>query len=131
MKAYLTGDLWREMASSANARTAQLAEGLRAHNRAELLYPVDANMIFCRLPRRDHQTAAGGRCRLLHAGRRSGDGRPRRDDDRPFCHRLVDDRPDQVAPLLCRYCGPKAQPPKHTRQDRQAGLAPRTVRPCR
>lgn len=61
MKAYLTGDLWREMAISANASCTRLAEGLRGHNTAELLYEPQANMIFVNLPRRDHQ-------RLMAAG---------------------------------------------------------------
>lgn len=61
MKAYLTDNLWHDLATSANAATTRLAEGLRGHNRAELAYPVDANIIFCRLPRSDHQ-------KLLAAG---------------------------------------------------------------
>jgi len=61
MKAYLTGDLWREMAISANASCTRLAEGLHGHNTAELLYEPQANMIFVNLPRRDHQ-------RLMAAG---------------------------------------------------------------
>lgn len=63
MLAYLTDDLWLDMARSANARTAQLAKGLRQHNTAELLYPPQANIIFARYPRRDHK-------RLLDAGAR-------------------------------------------------------------
>ena len=99
MKAYLTGDLWREMAVSANATTAQLAEGLRAHNRAEILYPVDANIIFCRLPRSDHQ-------RLLAAGAMfyTWDGDPDvGDPDEMLTARLVTDwsmTADQVARFL-------------------------------
>lgn len=99
MKAYLTGDLWREMAVSANATTAQLAEGLRAHNRAEILYPVDANIIFCRLPRSDHQ-------RLLAAGAMfyTWDGDPDvGDPDEMLTARFVTDwsmTADQVARFL-------------------------------
>jgi len=99
MKAYLTGDLWREMAVSANATTAQLAEGLRAHNRAEILYPVDANIIFCRLPRHDHQ-------RLLAAGAMfyTWDGDPDvGDPDEMLTARFVTDwsmTADQVARFL-------------------------------
>ena len=99
MKAYLTGDLWREMAASANATTAQLAEGLRAYNRAEILYPVDANIIFCRLPRSDHQ-------RLLAAGAMfyTWDGDPDvGDPDEMLTARFVTDwsmTADQVARFL-------------------------------
>ena len=99
MKAYLTGDLWREMAVSANATTTQLAEGLRAHNRAEILYPVDANIIFCRLPRHDHQ-------RLLAAGAMfyTWDGDPDvGDPDEMLTARFVTDwsmTADQVARFL-------------------------------
>ena len=99
MKAYLTGDLWREMAAAANATTAQLAEGLRAHNRAEIVYPVDANMIFCRLPRGDHQ-------RLLAAGAMyyTQDGDPAvGDPDEMLTARFVTDwsmTADQVARFL-------------------------------
>ena len=99
MKAYLTGDLWREMASAANATTAQLAEGLRAHNRAEMVYPADANMIFCRLPRCDHQ-------RLLAAGAMYyiWDGDPEvGDPNEMLTARFVTDwsmTPDKVAQFL-------------------------------
>jgi len=99
MKAYLTGDLWREMANSANATTAQLAEGLHTHNRAEILYPVDANIIFCRLPRSDHQ-------RLLAAGAMfyTWDGDPDvGDPDEMLTARFVTDwsmTADQVARFL-------------------------------
>lgn len=61
MKAYLTDDLWHDMATAANASCTRLAQGLRGHNTAELVYEPQANMIFARLPRRDHQ-------RLLGAG---------------------------------------------------------------
>jgi len=61
MKAYLTDDLWREMATSANASCTRLTEGLRRHDTAELLYEPQANMIFVNLPRQDHQ-------RLMAAG---------------------------------------------------------------
>lgn len=61
MKAYLTDNLWHDMATSANERCARLAEGLRGHNEAVLLFEPQANMIFTQLPRRDHK-------RLLDAG---------------------------------------------------------------
>lgn len=62
MSAYLKDDLWQEMAKSANAACARLADGLRA-NGAEMLHNPDANMIFARFPRSVHQKlrAAGAK----------------------------------------------------------------------
>lgn len=54
MAAYLTDDLWQDMARSANAACARLAAGLRA-NSAEFLHEPQANMIFARFPRAVHQ----------------------------------------------------------------------------
>ncbi len=87
MKAYLTDDLWHEMATAANASCTRLAEGLRGHNKAELLFEPEANMIFVRLPRRDHQ-------RLMAAGAvyYTWDGDPAvGDPDEPLTARLVTD----------------------------------------
>jgi threonine aldolase len=61
MQAYLADGLWLDMARSANARCAQLAEGLRRHNTALMLFDPQANIIFFDMPRRDHQ-------RMLAAG---------------------------------------------------------------
>jgi threonine aldolase len=61
MQAYLTDDLWLEMAGKANANTAQLVAGLEAHDTAKLLYPSEANVTFVEFPRRAHQ-------RLMDAG---------------------------------------------------------------
>jgi threonine aldolase len=49
-EAYLADDLWLRLARNANARAQQLAEGLRALPGVELLYPVEANEVFVRLP---------------------------------------------------------------------------------
>lgn len=87
MLAYLTDDLWLEMARAANTRTAQLADGLRQHNQAKLLFEPEANMIFTRYPRRDHK-------RLLDAGAMyyTWDGDPHTGDpDAPLTARLVTD----------------------------------------
>ncbi|MDK3017436.1 threonine aldolase family protein [Pseudodonghicola flavimaris] len=54
MEAYLTDDLWLEMATAANANCARLAEGLRRAG-ARLLHTPQANLIFAALPRRAHQ----------------------------------------------------------------------------
>jgi threonine aldolase len=54
MLAYLSDDLWLHNARAANARAAQLAEGLAAKG-AEFSHAVQANMIFAALPRATHQ----------------------------------------------------------------------------
>jgi threonine aldolase len=87
MAAYLADDLWLKTASQANARTAQLAQGLQQHNQAELLYQPDVNIIFARYPRRAHQ-------RLRSAGAQYyvWDGDPDTGDpDAPLTARLVTD----------------------------------------
>ncbi|WP_238363962.1 threonine aldolase family protein [Mesobacterium pallidum] len=68
---YLKNDLWLDTARAANAAAARLAEGLRKHNEIEILYDVDANMIFFTAPRRLH-------ARLKRAGAVYGitDGSP-------------------------------------------------------
>lgn len=61
MQAYLADGLWLDLARKANARTAQLAAGLRQHNSAQMLSEPQANIIFFDMPRHDHQ-------RMLAAG---------------------------------------------------------------
>lgn len=56
MQAYLQDDLWLSLATRANAAAAHLASGLAAAG-AELLHPVQANMIFAALPRAAHEKA--------------------------------------------------------------------------
>lgn len=46
--AYLDNDLWLQLARHANQQAADFAEAIKQH--AELLYPVEANEVFCRLP---------------------------------------------------------------------------------
>ena len=58
MAAYLDGDLWLDLARRANAAAARLAAGLTARG-VEMVYPPEANVIFCRLPRAVHERAAG------------------------------------------------------------------------
>ena len=50
LEAYLADDLWLRNAAHANAMAARLAAGLAALPGARLLYPVQANEIFARLP---------------------------------------------------------------------------------
>ena len=47
--AYLANGLWLDLARTANARAAELADGL-ARAGTEFLYPVEANELFVRLP---------------------------------------------------------------------------------
>ncbi|WP_307815631.1 low specificity L-threonine aldolase [Streptomyces sp. 7-21] len=49
-EALLAGDLWLRSARHANAMAARLAEGVRAVAGVEILYPVEANAVFARLP---------------------------------------------------------------------------------
>ena len=48
--ALLTDDLWRRNAQHANAMAQALAERVRPIRRVEVIYPVQANAIFARLP---------------------------------------------------------------------------------
>jgi threonine aldolase len=52
LEAYLEGGLWLRLASNANAVASRLAQGLQRLGGVELLYPVEINEIFARLPRR-------------------------------------------------------------------------------
>ena len=56
MAAYLEGDLWLANARAANAAAARLAAGLRELG-AVMEWEPEANMIFARLPRADHDRA--------------------------------------------------------------------------
>ncbi|MCC3766132.1 low specificity L-threonine aldolase [Streptomyces sp. UNOC14_S4] len=49
-EALLAGDLWLRSASHANAMATRLAEGVRAVDGVEILYPVQSNAVFARLP---------------------------------------------------------------------------------
>jgi threonine aldolase len=50
LEAYFTNGLWMKLAKHANAMAAKLSQGLQSVDRAYLLYPVEANEIFVRLP---------------------------------------------------------------------------------
>ena len=50
LEAYLKDDLWQRNARHANAMARRLSEGLAALPGVSLLYPVEANMIFAKLP---------------------------------------------------------------------------------
>lgn len=87
MLAYLEGDLWRRSARQANAKAAQLAEGLRAVPGAVLSPEPEANMIFATLPRATHQRlkAAGAQYGLYDGPLEEGD------PQEPLLMRLVCD----------------------------------------
>ena len=55
MAAYLQEDRWLDMAQRANAAAARLASALQARDDCELAYPVQANILFARMPRHVHQ----------------------------------------------------------------------------
>ncbi len=50
LDAYLTDDLWLDLAGHANRMAREVADNISAIPGAEVLYPVEANMIFARLP---------------------------------------------------------------------------------
>ncbi len=58
MDAFLTGDLWLEMAQKANAAGQKIAAGLHAIDGVELLHDPQANMIFAALPTAAHRRLA-------------------------------------------------------------------------
>ncbi|MFQ6549271.1 threonine aldolase family protein [Aestuariibius sp. 2305UL40-4] len=55
MEAYLTGDLWLDLARRANAAAKRLSEGLSAVPDIRLHHEVQANLFFADLPRRLHR----------------------------------------------------------------------------
>lgn len=57
MLAYLQDGLWLELAVKSNASAAKLSKGLMAIPGVEIVHPVDANLIFARLPRSMHRRA--------------------------------------------------------------------------
>ena len=50
LDAYLTDDLWLSLAGHANRMAGQLEAGISKVAGAEILYPVEANIVFARLP---------------------------------------------------------------------------------
>ncbi|MCI5109069.1 MAG: aminotransferase class V-fold PLP-dependent enzyme [Marivita sp.] len=74
MAAYLRNDLWKDLATQANAKTAHLLDGLRKRNEVEIVNDVTANMIFFRAPRALHQTLQSGGARYHLSGGALGEG---------------------------------------------------------
>jgi len=54
MQSYLAGDLWVEMAHAANARTAQMARGLKQIAGVDMAFDPQANIIFAHWSRTRH-----------------------------------------------------------------------------
>ena len=74
MQAYLTDDLWLDLAKAANAASDRVVAGLRAAG-AGIVWEPEANLVFARLPRRMHQQlmAAGAVYYLWDGDANSGD----------------------------------------------------------
>lgn len=60
MDAYLDDGLWLDLAGRANARAAELSQGLVATGRVTLLHPTQANAVFAAWPRGRHRAAMEG-----------------------------------------------------------------------
>lgn len=75
MDAYLTDDLWLEMATAANAAGRRLADGLRDIDGTTLLHPPGANMVYASFPKESHRRLqAAGAQYYPEAGAVEGDG---------------------------------------------------------
>jgi threonine aldolase len=74
MEAYLSDDLWIEMARAANAASARLVEGLRTAKDATFAFNPQANMIYVWQPRRVHQRMKdAGAVYYIESGQLFGD----------------------------------------------------------
>jgi threonine aldolase len=91
MEAYLTNELWLDMAAQANAAAAKLISGLRQIERVRFDHPPGANMLYVSFPRADHM-------RLHNAGAQY------------YCHGTLDGPPDEMigARLVCDWSIPEA-----------------------
>lgn len=72
MAGYLQDGLWLDLAGQANGHAARLAAGLEAKG-AQMMHPVEANMIFCTLPRAAHQRLMDGGAKYYVMGAMEGD----------------------------------------------------------
>lgn len=57
MEAYLTDDLWRDLATHANAMATRLSQGILSVEGAKLTHPTEANCVFASWPRGGHRKA--------------------------------------------------------------------------
>ena len=107
MATYLSDGLWLTLASRANRQAARLAEGLRQVGPAEIVHPVDANMVFVRLPRFLHRRAfAAGADYYLWPHNQSLDGSGSGAvDARLVCNwSTTDDDVDRLVDCLVSAC---------------------------
>jgi threonine aldolase len=105
MRAYCEGDLWLQMAEAANARMAQLVQGLARVPGARLGHPAAGNLAFIEVPRAAHRRAfAAGAQYYLFSDAPLDSG----DDDAPLPCRIVCDwaKPaDEVDRLIEAWVG--------------------------
>ena len=87
MLAYLTDDLWLDLAQRANAAAQHLSTGIAALEGAQLLHPTEANAVFAAIPAAAHARAeaAGARYYLWPDDQPTGTT----GDDAPLAVRLV------------------------------------------
>ena len=85
MEAYLTDNLWHDLASKANAAGQRMAEGLRASNVVTFPYEPEANLMFFEAPRGLHIKVQAAGAEYYVMGSLEGD------DDEPVMGRLVCD----------------------------------------
>ena len=57
IEAYLTDDLWRDLATHANAMATRLSQGILSVKGAKLTHPTEANCVFASWPRGGHRKA--------------------------------------------------------------------------
>ncbi|PVA05848.1 threonine aldolase family protein [Thalassorhabdomicrobium marinisediminis] len=85
MEAYLTDDLWRDLAARANAAAQRLAEGLRATGQVTFTHEPEANLMFFSAPRHLHRKLQGAGAQYYVMDSLDGDA------DAPVVGRLVCD----------------------------------------
>ncbi|MCL4132174.1 UNVERIFIED_CONTAM: hypothetical protein GTU68_031574 [Idotea baltica] len=85
MEAYLTDNLWHDLASMANASGQRLAEGLRGSNAVTFPYEPEANLMFFEAPRALHKKMQTAGAQYYVMGSLEGG------DDDPVLGRLVCD----------------------------------------
>ena len=85
MEAYLTDNLWHDLATRANDAGQRLADGLRASNTVTFPYEPEANLMFFEAPRAIHKKVQAAGAQYYVMGSLEGD------DDEPVLGRLVCD----------------------------------------
>jgi len=104
MLAYCTDDLWLDMARAANARMAQLVQGLSLVPGASLCHPAAGNLAFIEVPRAAHARAFMAEAQYYLFGGTVEDG----PGDAPLRCRIVCDwakTPEDVERLLTAWAG--------------------------